>query len=99
MIGHEVVSCNECIRRNIFVFFVVVCFYFEYEKESTKIPTKIIGGVVGGAALLLVLLAALLLFKRKQKMPLSRNGFERAMTDFPSSHSPNTVAHGECVVR
>ena len=80
-------------EETYFVFFVVVCFYFEYEKESTKIPA-IIGGVIGGAALLLGLLAALLLFKRKQKMPFSGNGFERTMTDFPSSHSPNTVAHG-----
>ena len=92
--GHEGISYNKRIRRNIFAYFVVVCFYFEYEKESTKI-VAIIGGVIGGAALLLGLLAALLfLFKRKQKLPLSGNGFERGMTDFPSSHSLNTVVHG-----
>ena len=93
MIGHEVVSYNKRIRRKIFAYFVVACFYLEYEKQSTNI-LAIIGGVIGGAALLLGLLAARLFFKRKQKMPLSGNGFERGMTDFPSSHSSNAVAHG-----
>ena len=96
MIGHEVISYNELIRRNILVYFVVVCFYFELEKEEKK-STKIlgiIGGVIGGAALLLGLLAVLLLFKRKQNMPLFGNRKERAMSDFPLSHTSNTVAHG-----
>ena len=93
MIGQEVISYNELIRRNILVYFVVLCFCFELEKESTKI-LGIIGGVIGGAALLLGLLAVLLLFKRKQNMPLFGNRKERAMSDFPLSHTSNTVAHG-----
>ena len=93
LIGHEGVRYNERVRRNIFVYFVVVCFYLEYEKESTNI-LAIIGGVIGGAALLLGVLAALLLFKRKQKIPLSGNERKRAMSHFPLSHSSNIVAHG-----
>ena len=91
---HEVVSYNKRIRGKIVAYFVVVCFYFEYEKESTN-TVAIIGGAIGGAALLVGLLAALLfLFKRKQKFPLSGNGIERGMTDVPSSHYLNTVVNG-----
>ena len=100
MIGHEVVSYNERIRRNIFISFVVVSCYFEYEEKSTeKNILPIISGVIGGAALLLGLLAALLLFKSKQERPLPGDGFERALTDFPTSPSLNRAAHSERVVR
>ena len=67
--------------------------FYEYEEKSTEKNTlHIISGVIGGAALLLGLLAALLFFERKPKMPISGDGFERTMTDFPSSPSLNTGA-------